>query len=213
MSEPYILMKGIVKQTQKVVLHKEKHKHYIISFLVGENNYTAAINVYSYKQPHALRYYLFENYSVNLTKKVTRLEDGLYQNLGQGCDSLAIDYLRSGLFDMDFITILSSADAKDDSNKLEAILENWSQQAIQNNNIKVCIWGKGFPGGGTISGIHDVHMNQGNPVGGSFVSENAIWQDGAILFIEKDKPNALGALFLSFQSQCLKTDNNGNCIS
>lgn len=49
------------------------------------------------------------------------------------------------------------------------------------------------------NGLHDVHMNQGNP-SGRHAHDNGVWQDGA-LFLHLPAESRWAALFLAFQSQ------------
>lgn len=49
------------------------------------------------------------------------------------------------------------------------------------------------------NGMHDVHMNQGNPPG-RHAHDNGAWQDGA-LFLHLPAEGRWAALFLAFQSQ------------
>lgn len=49
------------------------------------------------------------------------------------------------------------------------------------------------------NGLHDVHMNQGNPPG-RHAHDNGVWQDGA-LFLHLPAEDRWAALFLAFQSQ------------
>lgn len=58
-------------------------------------------------------------------------------------------------------------------------------------------------------GIHNVHMNQGDKIGSIFAKENAIWQDGGVMF-EYEHPNKrLCALLTKFEGQSLDTDELG----
>jgi hypothetical protein len=57
-------------------------------------------------------------------------------------------------------------------------------------------------------GVHDVHMNQGDPAGSQWWSTDGIWQDGAV-FLERED----GTLFgwqVKFNSQAFKTDSAGH---
>ena len=57
-------------------------------------------------------------------------------------------------------------------------------------------------------GVHDVHMNQGDPGGSQWWSTDGTWQDGAV-FLEQPG----GALFgwqVKFNSQAFKTDSSGH---
>jgi Uncharacterized conserved protein (DUF2278) len=59
-------------------------------------------------------------------------------------------------------------------------------------------------------GVHDVHMNQGDPVGSQWWSTNGIWQDGAVFLERLD-----GTIFgwqVKFNSQAFKTDSAGHPI-
>ena len=54
-------------------------------------------------------------------------------------------------------------------------------------------------------GIHDIHMNQGNPIG-SFSDDNGPWQDGGLVF-EFPHQKLWTAVFLKFQTQAWHTDD------
>ena len=86
-------------------------------------------------------------------------------------------------------------------------IDKYVQPAIQDPTIQIGVWGFSFP-----SGIHDIHMNQGNTVE-AYKKENGIWQDGGLVFFKEGDKKAFFALFLGFQVQCFKTDDQGNCIS
>jgi Uncharacterized conserved protein (DUF2278) len=55
-------------------------------------------------------------------------------------------------------------------------------------------------------GVHDIHMNQGNPRAGGHAGDNGVWRDGGLLlwFPEADR---WVAVFLAFQSQSWHTDD------
>ena len=56
-------------------------------------------------------------------------------------------------------------------------------------------------------GIHDIHMNQGNPVNNRD-DENGTYQDGGLIFSFPD--GTWAAAFSAFQSQSFNTDENGD---
>lgn len=56
----------------------------------------------------------------------------------------------------------------------------------------------------TLQGIHDIHMNQGNPRPGQFAKDNGVFHDGGVIL--KFGARYVG-LFLRFQTQWLPTDN------
>ncbi|GAS89492.1 DUF2278 family protein [Mycolicibacterium brisbanense] len=55
-------------------------------------------------------------------------------------------------------------------------------------------------------GVHDIHMNQGDPPG-QFQGQDGIWQDGGTIIESKD--GTLNAFLTKFKTQSLQTDDNG----
>jgi len=81
-------------------------------------------------------------------------------------------------------------------------------QAIKDDNGAIYGFGSSYADPNGQQGIHDIHMNQGNPKG-PFQKDNGIWQDGAI-FIELPASGKWIAVFLAFQTESWTTDNSGN---
>jgi uncharacterized protein YukJ len=79
----------------------------------------------------------------------------------------------------------------------------------------VTVYGFGFLFEPEKDGLHETHMNQGNPkpAKGSKVrdhsNENGVFQDGAVI-VEVD--GKFQALFVAFQTQLVPTDNRGRPI-
>ena len=61
---------------------------------------------------------------------------------------------------------------------------------------------------GTKDGMHDIHMNQGNPAG-PFLDDNGVFNDGGLLL---RFPDRVAGLFFRFKTQFLPTDEHGNRI-
>ncbi len=61
---------------------------------------------------------------------------------------------------------------------------------------------------GTKDGMHDIHMNQGNPAG-PFLDDNGVFNDGGLLL---RFPDRVTGLFFRFKTQFLPTDEHGNRI-
>ena len=69
----------------------------------------------------------------------------------------------------------------------------------------VLVWGEPFTTG---SGMHNVHQNQGDPVGSQWWGQNGIWQDGGVAMYGG---NGEMQLFVSkFTTQASNTDNSGH---
>jgi uncharacterized protein YukJ len=69
-------------------------------------------------------------------------------------------------------------------------------------------FGSSYADKGKVDGIHDIHMNQGNPVN-NHGGDNGIWQDGALL-IHLPSKATWTAVFIAFQTESWTTDSNGN---
>ena len=69
-------------------------------------------------------------------------------------------------------------------------------------------FGSAFSDAGKVDGIHDIHMNQGNPMN-NHGGDNGIWQDGA-LFISLPSKAIWTAVFIAFQTESWNTDSKGN---
>ncbi len=70
---------------------------------------------------------------------------------------------------------------------------------------KVLVFGEPFSDGGL--GVHNIHQNQGDPLGSQFAAENGIWQDGATIIQLED--GCWRGFFNKFSTQADRTDGNG----
>jgi len=76
-------------------------------------------------------------------------------------------------------------------------------------NVKrVYIFGEPYDTG---LGVHNVHLNQGDPINSSFASENGIWQDGGTI-IEYQNNSRVSAFLTRFETQSLNTDDSGRPV-
>jgi uncharacterized protein YukJ len=73
----------------------------------------------------------------------------------------------------------------------------------------VMVYGFGFLFLPKEDGLHETHMNQGNPRGRHW-KENGAFQDGAVIV---ERSTGFAALFTAFQTQCLPTDAGGFPLS
>jgi len=72
-------------------------------------------------------------------------------------------------------------------------------------SLRVLIFGEPFTSG---LGVHDVHQNQGDPMGSTWWAENGIWQDG--ITIPQQDANNYRAFMNKFPSQSYTTDLSGH---
>jgi hypothetical protein len=124
---------------------------------------------------------------------------------------MALDYIRGNLFDINKMQILPPSQPGPDNDLNDKIGFYIGQAQARQADVYAFgeKWGpepstpdKVFsflPG----NGIHDIHMNQGNPRG-SHDEDNGVWQDGGVLIHFADE-NRWVAYFLKFQSQAVHT--------
>ncbi len=132
--------------------------------------------------------------------------------------SNALDYFRSPLFDWP-TGIEAPPTGPGENDDLQDTLTAYLN-TLKSQNGDLFAFGAMFPEPGrssnplaidrefgTVQGVHDVHMNQGNP-SGPFADDNGVFQDGGLIL---RFPNRFVGLFLRFQSQWLPTnDTTGN---
>ncbi|KAG8802576.1 hypothetical protein FRC17_006383 [Serendipita sp. 399] len=78
-------------------------------------------------------------------------------------------------------------------------------EGIIENGKRFYLFGEPFARGGL--GVHNIHQNQGDPVGGGHDLENAIWQDGGTLVEMAD--GSFVAFLNKFKTQSERTDDQG----
>lgn len=77
-------------------------------------------------------------------------------------------------------------------------------EGILNQGVRFYVFGEPFSTG---LGVHNVHQNQGDPVGGGHDAENAIWQDGCTIAETAD--GRFLAFLNKFKTQSYRTDDLG----
>jgi uncharacterized protein YukJ len=127
---------------------------------------------------------------------------------------LALDFIRGNLAQpWEFVPLPMTAAGPD--NDLNEKLDAYVQRAMAEEDAMVYAFGEpwgpeagkadqyfGFLPG---NGIHDIHMNQGNPAG-QFARDNGPWQDGGVIF-EFPNERQWVAVFLKFQTQAWHSDD------
>jgi uncharacterized protein YukJ len=83
---------------------------------------------------------------------------------------------------------------------LNDAVANLLNQALSDPNGVIYAFGSYFADADGVVGIHDIHMNQGNPPG-PFAKDNGSWQDGGIFIELPSQAARWTALFIAFQTQ------------
>jgi len=203
--EKYSFLKGIMIDCKPSI---KGSPHYNLLIKIKEKEYSVNVDVKAKIEPSGLKYFIKEKPNHPILNRCFELGDGIHLNLEKGVDGYCIDYLRSNLFDINFANILP-INEDEEVTELENNLHNNLKKLLNNNDYRIGTWGMAYSDKKGYIGVHDIHMNQGNPE--QFAKENRIWQDGALgIFNIKTKTVEL-MFFFMFQSQCIKTDDNGNC--
>src|SRR4051794_18077424 len=185
--------------------------HYHLHLRAGGVDYRAAVNVLSQQAPSELLFLAVDVFRHPVVDVLATLSEGvtpLESRPGAG----ALDFVRGNLLDRADMRPLPP-DLPGPNNDLADRLEHYVQRALVEPEARVYAFGQrwgpergkadavfGFQPG---NGVHDVHMNQGNS--GSFVRDDGVWQDGALLFRFGEQ---WAAVFLAFQSQSWHTDDS-----
>src|SRR5260370_18043121 len=82
---------------------------------------------------------------------------------------------------------------------LENAVVTLLNMTIADKDGVIYAFGSAFSDKGKVDGIHDIHMNQGNPKN-NHGGDNGVWQDGA-LFIHLPSKKTWAAGFLGFQTE------------
>ncbi|WP_243522614.1 YukJ family protein [Bacillus pseudomycoides] len=210
----YGVLKGIAIDKNMEREDKES-PHYQILMTGAENEkYRIAVNAKSVSGQTELLYLVDEEFDASAITILPTMDNG-YTPINENNREIALDYIRSELFDSSKMKKLPSTKPGLE-NDLHDLLNKYIPKAI-NEEATVYIYGsKWEPKSGEKTdkvfdfsppiGMHNVHMNQGNPNPGDHADDNGIWQDGGILIQYTDK---WVAIFLAFQSQSWCTDEDG----
>lgn len=170
--------------------------------------YDCAINLKS-RTDIKIQYRDFRSIKHQYFEKIFSKPDGFHQ-LEPIPESGALDFIRHpGLQDS------CTAWYKENGENLVTLMKYYLIASINPTNPldlnrikRIYIFGEPFAVG-TRQGMHNIHMNQGDPVDSGFSGENGIWQDGGVIYEYNNTEPLASILLTKFQTQSLKTDNSG----
>lgn len=198
--------------------------HYQITMNAPGGPFTVAVNIQSVDGSEVL-YAIEEEFTPPDIAGLLALPMGMTA-LKSEPGGLALDYVRSqvngtSMITREQMTLLPQMPAKSfKGNEEERMLARARASALQNAVVTllnmtiadkdgvIYAFGSSYADKGKVDGIHDIHMNQGNPVN-NHGSDNGIWQDGALL-IHLPSKGTWTAVFIAFQTESWTTDSNGN---
>jgi hypothetical protein len=192
--------------------HLGQWLHEVLYVRAGAQLYECAVDV---NEPNGIfQYMLLGSLDAGLFTTVSALPDG-YHPLARTASSGAIDYIRSplvtqsegclalivGLFNSVFGTkdaVWHDVTGNEAGNALVGIVTG---------SARLYVFGAPYEHPDPTPGMHDVHMNQGDPVNSQFHALDGIWQDGCVIVQASD--GKLSGYFGKFATQSLTTDSNG----
>lgn len=210
----YSLLRGHVAD---MIAGTGNSPHFQILVIDETNKYRVAINVQS--QDGSEVYYVDNPHFVHpITDALLAKPQGLTAVASQP-GGVALDFIRGNLFrPQDMVQLPISASGSD---SLDDRIGRYAQRALSDEKAEIFVLGQAWPEESKQDryfhfrpgrGIHDIHMNQGNPPG-SHEADNGVWQDGGVFFHFPAQDQWI-AVFMKFQSQSWHTDDHtGNVIA
>lgn len=129
----------------------------------------------------------------------------------------SLDYFRAPLFDWPTGIAIPSAGPEGDDDLQDTLTAYL--KSLKEKDGEIFAFGAKFPAPenpfkeylidrqfGTKQGIHNIHMNQGNP-SGQYAKDNGVFQDGGLIL---KFPDRFVGIFLRFRTEWLPTNENGN---
>jgi uncharacterized protein YukJ len=202
----YGMLKGRV--ARGIPEHRGSTPHFQVLVHAAGTPFRVAVDTRSKDRVAAdLLFFCDDDFRHSFLERLVALDDGFHP-LAPNRESGALDYVRGSLVRREQMrplpTDLPGRD-NDLNEKIGALVDRAKGDAAARLYAFGGRWGPepnrrdaqfGFAPG---KGLHDVHMNQGNPPG-RHAHDNGPWQDGALL-IHFPRQDRWTALFLAFQSQ------------
>jgi uncharacterized protein YukJ len=193
---PYVVIIGTLQSADLQNPSGGQWPHYHVHVQAGAAVFDSAINLKSLTNIQ-IEYRCRSFVDEALFAGIIALADGMHP-LAQNSMSGALDYVRHPGITGDTGWILQSG------NNLIQVF-----QSQLTNVQRLYIFGAEYA---THDGVHDVHMNQGDPDGSSFQHLDGIWQDGGVIFQYGLPQPRLDVLQIKFETQSLHTDDQGHPV-
>jgi uncharacterized protein YukJ len=186
--------------------------HYQITMQANGGLFTAAVNIQSVDGSDVL-YAIEEGFTPPDEAGLLALPTGMTA-LKSEPGGLALDYVRSTVNGQPMITLEQMTllpQVRSQGSEEERMMNRVRASALQNAVVTllnmtiadkdgaIYAFGSAYADSGKVDGIHDIHMNQGNPVN-NHAADNGVWQDGALL-IHLPSKGTWTAVFIAFQTQ------------
>lgn len=186
--------------------------HYQVQVSDDSDLYRIAVNVQS-QDGSEVHFAVIEHFDHPLLAMLADLEFGMHA-VPSRPGGVALDYIRGNLLQPSAMVPLP-VQAPGPDNDLNEKIGRYVQRAMADEEAEIYAFGEPWgpeerkrdryfhflPG----RGIHDIHMNQGNPAG-RFAGDNGPWQDGGLILRFPGQDQWV-AVFLKFETQAWHTDD------
>jgi len=189
---PYGVVSGVVDHADLLNPSGGQWPHYHVWVNTPMGQYDSAINLKSLSQVKIE--YRIRDLNATHVAAILALADG-WTPLTQTSTSGAWDYVRHPGLTGTAGWVLQTG-----NNLINAL------QYLLTDVTRIHVFGAAYDTG---LGVHDVHMNQGDPLNSEFAHLDAIWQDGGVLFEYGGMQPRIVALQIKFETQSLYTDEEG----
>jgi uncharacterized protein YukJ len=191
---------GVVIGTyDRSAAHQGQWLHEVLYIVADDTTYECAVDV---NEPTGIfQYQILTVLDAGTFSPILSLPDGFHQ-LARTATSGAMDYVRSPL--------LRPPEGCGQSSVWHNVTGNEAGDDLVQmvlNSTHLYIFGAPYTDPQPYPGVHDVHMNQGDPINSQFHPLDGIWQDGCV--IARDRDGQFAAYLGKFASQSLTTDSNG----
>lgn len=212
--ENYGVFTGTVTKDQREI--GTGKVHFQFKMAAGDDVIRVPVNVLSDSQgaleSRLLKYIVVEDFRHPVTEAVEALGDGWHPRQHEP-GGAALDYRRGNLFKEADMRILPP-DLTGPENDLQDLIQHYVERALGDPDIKVSAVGgrwhddkpdNVFPEISPSTGVHEIHMNQGNAAG--HTGEDGVWNDGGLLIHLPEPEDRWVAFFFAFQNQTFNTDD------
>ncbi|WP_263382944.1 YukJ family protein [Granulicella arctica] len=188
--------------------------HYQITMQATGGPFTVAVNTES-SDGSLVLYAILNKFTPPEPAALLALATGMH-SLPSKAGGLALDFVREQIAGKPMVTLAEmtllpkALVAGDHATPLKNAVDKLLDQTIADKGT-IFAFGSAYSDSGKVDGIHDIHMNQGNPLA-SFGKDNGVWQDGA-LFLYLPTPKTWTAVFIAFQTESWTTDSSGNPLA
>lgn len=193
--------------------HQGQWLHEVLYLRAAGVLYECAVDV---NEPTGIfQYMTLGALDASLVQTVSALTDG-YHALVRDASSGALDYVRSPLILQRegcltvvnaLISRIFGTAGKSTWHDVTGDEAGTALVALVTGSTRVYVFGAPYANPDPYPGMHDVHMNQGDPVNSQFHALDGIWQDGCVIVAAAD--GELAGYFGKFASQSLTTDSSG----